>query len=53
MRKDFDTEAKEITMKELIEVRKDEMQRILPNHFTMVGDVVVKSKEIKVREGKK
>ncbi len=49
MKKDiFETESKQISEKELIESRKDEMQSILPNHITMVGDVVIKSKEITI-----
>ena len=48
MRKEFESEAKPISTKELIESRKDEMQSILPNHITMVGDVVIKSKEITI-----
>ena len=48
-----DAEPREITLQELIEVRKDEMQRIRPNFYTTVGDVVIKSKENKIREGRK
>lgn len=43
----FDTEEKMISKKELIESRKDEMQGIRPNHYTKVGEVVIKSKEIR------
>lgn len=53
MKKEFENEGKQITTEELIEIRKDEMQSILPNHFTMVGDVVIKSKEIMIRGGKR
>ena len=52
MRKE-DAEPKEITFKELIEVRKDEMQNMMPNLFTKVGEVVVRSKQIKIREVKR
>lgn len=41
------TEERPITKRELIEVRKDEMQSILPNHITYVGDTCIKSKELK------
>ena len=53
MRKEFETEVKQITPEELIEVRKDEMQSMLPNLFTKVGEHVIKSKEITVRGGKR
>ena len=44
----FEAEPEQITMSELIKVRKDEMQGILPNHFTKVGDVVVYGKTIEI-----
>ncbi len=47
------TEERPITMKELIEVRKDEMQSILPNHITYVGNACIKSKELKFGRDKR
>lgn len=47
-KKNFESEEKPISFKDLVEVRKDEMQSMLPNLFTRVGDVVVKSREINI-----
>ena len=48
MRKENESETRQITKEELIEVRKDEMQGMLPNLITYVGETVVRSKEIKI-----
>ena len=53
MKKDFESEAKPISTQDLIEARKDEMKSILPNHFTKVGEIVVKSREIVIKERKR
>lgn len=52
MRKD-DFEPKPISFQELVEVRRDEMQSMMPNLFTRVGDEIVRSKQIRIREVKR
>lgn len=47
------SEERPITLKELIEVRKDEMQSIRPNHVTYVAGFCIKSKEYKFGRAKK
>ena len=47
MKKEIETEEKPITKKELIEAREQEMQSILPNHYTVFMGVKIPSKEIK------
>lgn len=47
MKKEEKTEEKPITKKELIEAREQEMQSILPNHYTVFMGVKIPSKEIK------
>lgn len=53
MKKNFDDDAKPISEKELIESRQQEMQSMLPNLFTRVGEHVVYSKRIVIKEVKK
>jgi len=52
-KKNFDDDAKPISKEELIESRQQEMQSMLSNLFTRVGDVVVYSKRIVIKEVKK
>jgi len=52
-KKNFESEEKPISFKDLVESRQQEMQSMLPNLFTRVGDVVVYSKQIKIKEGKR
>ena len=47
------SEERPITKKELIEVRKDEMQSILPNHITYVDDVCIRSRKLSFGREKK
>lgn len=53
MRKEFENEGKQITFEELVEVRRDEMQSMLPNLFTKVGEEIVRSRQIRIREVKR